>query len=248
MTESTNGTTLYGRNPVIAALQSERSINKILISQGASGPEIDAIKELARENGVVYQFVERRQLDTIVDGNHQGVAAMVSERPYVEVSDLLALAKDRGEAPFLAVLDGLQDPHNLGSIIRSADASGAHGIVIPRRNAVGITPAVVKASAGAVDFMPVSRIPNVKQTLDSLKTSGVWCIGLEADGESTFNQVDYTSPVAIVVGSEGKGLRPLVRKSCDSVVRLPITGHTGSLNASVAAALVMYEVFRQRNP
>ena len=237
---------LFGRNPVIAALRADRSINKILIAKGTSGQEIDTITGLARKNGVVYQFVDRRQLDTLVRGSHQGVAAYGSERAYVEVADLLSAAETRGEPPFLMVLDGIQDPHNLGSIIRSADATGAHGIVIPRRNAAGITSVVVKASAGAVDYMPVARIPNVKQALEGLKSQGVWCIGLEADGEKSFTQMDYAGPVAIIVGSEGKGIRPLVRRTCDSVVRLPIGGHTGTLNASVAAAIVMYEVFHQR--
>ena len=246
MPDHSDETLLFGRNPVIAALRAERSINKILIAKGAAGTEIDTITDLARTNGVVYQFVDRRQLDTMAQGSHQGVVAFGAERAYVEVADLLSAAENRGEPPFLMVLDGIQDPHNLGSIIRSADAVGAHGIVIPRRNAVGITSVVVKASAGAVDYMPVARIPNVNKTLDGLKTQGLWCIGLEADGEEPFNRVDYTGPVAIVVGNEGKGMRPLVRRTCDSVVRLPIGGHTGSLNASVAAAIVMYEVYRQR--
>ena len=247
MSETASDGALHGRNPVIAALESGRSINKIMIAQGATGSEIETIKSLARENGVVFQFVERRQLDNLAAGKHQGVVAMVSERAYVEISDILSEAENRGEPPFLAVLDGFQDPHNLGSVIRTADAAGVHGVVIPRRNAVGITSTVVKSSAGAVDFRPVARIANVKQALDSLKSYGIWCIGLEADGDSTFEKTDYTGPVAIVIGSEGKGLRSLVRKTCDSVVRLPIGGHTGSLNASVAAALVMYEVFRQRS-
>ena len=238
---------IFGRNPVIAALQAHRSINKLLIAKGASGQEISAIIDLARSSGVVYQFVDRRRLDTLTHGTHQGVVAIGAEHGYVDYDELLSTAHRRGEHPFLVMLDGIQDPHNLGSIIRSADVAGAHGVIIPRRHAVGITSVVVKASAGAVEYVPVARVPNLNQTMQNLKSSGLWCIGLEVDGNESFERVDYTGPVVIVVGGEGTGLRPLVRRECDMVVRLPIRGHTGSMNASVAAAILMYEVFRQRS-
>lgn len=239
-------TILFGRNPVIEALRAHRSLNKILIAKGSYGQEITDIIDLARAQGVVYQFTDRRQLDALVQGTHQGVVAIGAERGYAEVDDLIAAAQRRSEAPFLVILDEVQDPHNFGSIIRSAEAMGVHGAIIPRRHAVGLTSVVAKASAGAIEYVPVARVPNVSQTLQELKTHGLWVIGLEADGPDLFERVDYTRPVALVIGSEGKGLRPLVRRGCDTVVRVPIGGHTGSLNAAVAAALVMYEVFRQR--
>jgi len=237
---------IFGRNPVIAALQAHRSINKLLIAKGASGREISTIIDLARSSGVVYQFVDRRRLDTLTHGTHQGVVAIGAEQAYVDFDELLSTTRRRGESPFLIMLDGIQDPHNLGSIVRSADAAGAHGVIIPRRHAAGITPVVVKASAGAVEWVPVARVSNLNQAIQKLKSSGLWCIGLEVDGNESFDRVDYTGPVVIVVGGEGTGLRPLVRRGCDTVVRLPIGGHTGSMNAAVAAAILMYEVFRQR--
>lgn len=237
---------LFGRKPVIEALRAHRSLHKLLIAKGAYGPDITQILDLARGQGVVYQFTDRRQLDALVQGTHQGVVAMGAERPYAEVDDLIAAAQRRSEAPFLIILDEIQDPQNLGSILRSADAAGAHGVVIPRRHAAGLTAAVAKASAGAVEYVPVARVPNVNQALQELKTHGLWVIGLEADGPDRFDAVEYTRPVALVIGSEGTGLRPLVRRGCDTVVRIPMAGHTGSLNAAVAAALLMYEVFRQR--
>ena len=250
MTQSTNDpidqSLIFGRNPVIEALRAQRSINKLLIAKGASGQEISTIIDLARSSGVVYQFVDRRRLDGLTHGTHQGVVVIAAEHAYVDADELLSAALRRREPPFLVMLDGIQDPHNLGSIVRSADATGAHGVIIPRRHAVGITPVVVKASAGAIEYVPVARVSNLNQSMEKLKSSGLWCIGLEVDGNESFERVDYTGPVVIVVGGEGTGLRSLVRRGCDTVVRLPIGGHTGSMNAAVAAAILMYEVFRQR--
>ncbi|HCQ02823.1 MAG TPA: 23S rRNA (guanosine(2251)-2'-O)-methyltransferase RlmB [Candidatus Latescibacteria bacterium] len=237
---------IYGRNSVREALLAGRSLNKILIADGTSRRDIEDIIELARAQGVVYQFADRRNLDQMVREKHQGIIAVGAAHQYVELSDILTIAQESVSPPFLAVLDGIQDPHNLGSIIRTADAVGVHGLIIPRRQAVGLTAVVTKASAGTTAHMPVARVANLNQAMDTLKDAGLWLIGLEADGEATFDSVDYTGPVAMVIGSEGKGLRPLVRRHCDAVVKLTIGGHTGSLNASVAAAIVLYEVFRQR--
>ena len=237
---------IYGRNSVREALRAGRSLNKILIADGTSRRDIEDIIELARAQGVVYQFADRRNLDQMVREKHQGIIAVGAAHQYVELSDILTVAQESVYPPFLAVLDGIQDPHNLGSIIRTADAVGVHGLIIPRRQAVGLTAVVTKASAGTTAHMPVARVANLNQAMDTLKDAGLWLIGLEADGEAAFDSVDYTGPVAMVIGSEGKGLRPLVRRHCDAVVKLTIGGHAGSLNASVAAAIVLYEVFRQR--
>ena len=237
---------IYGRNPVRAALQAVRSLNRIFIADGVSRQDVGDILELARKQGVVYQFTDRRQLDRLIDGRHQGIVATVAGQQYAELAGILASARRSESPPFLVLLDGIQDPHNLGAIIRTADAVRADGVVIPRRNAAGLTAASVKASAGTSAHVPVARVANMNNAMQTLREEGVWLMGLSSDGPSLFNRVDYTVPVALVLGGEGKGLRPLVRRNCDEVVRLPIAGHVDSLNVSVAAALVLYEVFRQR--
>ncbi|MCY3714449.1 MAG: 23S rRNA (guanosine(2251)-2'-O)-methyltransferase RlmB [Gemmatimonadetes bacterium] len=237
---------IYGRNPVRAALQAGRSLNRIYIADGVARQDVADILDLARKRGVVFQFTERRRLDRLTDGRHQGVVATVAGHQYAEMADILASAGRSESPPFLVLLDGIQDPHNLGAIIRTADAVRADGVVIPRRNAAGLTAAAVKASAGASVHVPVARVANMNHAMQALREAGVWLVGLAADGPSLFSKMDYTVPVALVIGGEGKGLRPLVRRNCDEVVRLPVAGHVDSLNASVAAALVLYEVFRQR--
>ncbi len=237
---------IYGRNPVRTALQAGRSLNRILIADGVSRQDVADILDLARKQGVVFQFTDRRQLDRLTDGRHQGVIATVAGEQYAELADILASARRSESPPFLILLDGIQDPHNLGAIIRTADAVRADGVVIPRRNAAGLTAAAVKASAGTTAHVPVARVGNMNNAMQTLREEGVWLTGLAADGPALFNEVDYTVPVGLVIGGEGKGLRPLVRRNCDEVVRLPVAGHVDSLNASVAAALVLYEVFRQR--
>ena len=223
-----------------------RSLNRILIADSVSRQDIADILDLARERGVVFQFTDRRKLDRLTDGRHQGIVAMVAGQQYAELADILASSRRAGSSPFLVMLDGIQDPHNLGAIIRTADAVRVDGVVIPRRNAAGLTAASVKASAGTSVHVPVARVANLNNAMKTLREEGVWLMGLAADGPSLFDKVDYTVPVALVIGGEGQGLRPLVRRNCDEVVRLPVAGHADSLNASVAAALVLYEVFRQR--
>ncbi len=237
---------IYGRNPVREALRLGRSLNRILIADSVSRQDIADILDLARERGVVFQFTDRRKLDRLTDGRHQGIVAMVAGQQYAELADILASSRRAGSSPFLVMLDGIQDPHNLGAIIRTADAVRVDGVVIPRRNAAGLTAASVKASAGTSVHVPVARVANLNNAMKTLREEGVWLMGLAADGPSLFDKVDYTVPVALVIGGEGQGLRPLVRRNCDEVVRLPVAGHADSLNASVAAALVLYEVFRQR--
>lgn len=177
---------------------------------------------------------------------HQGVIAYAAAKDYVDLDDLLALSRKRGEPPLYCILDGIEDPHNLGAILRTADASGIHGVVIRSRRAVGLTAAVAKASAGAVEYVPVARVANIAQTIEMLKKNNVWVVGIDLGGEADYTQMDFTVPSAIVIGAEGKGVSDLVRKRCDRIASIPMKGRISSLNASVAAALVMYEAFRQR--
>lgn len=198
----------------------------------------------ARERHIVVQQVERSRLDAIAP-NHQGMLAFVSAHAYQTVEDMLALAESRGEPPFLILLDGLTDPHNLGAIIRSAECAGAHGVILPERRAVGLTPAAVKASAGAVEYLPVARVGNLTRQIDALKERGIWVYGATQQGRR-FDKLDLSGPVALVIGSEGEGLSRLVLAHCDLPVALPVRGKIDSLNASVAAGILMYEVVRRR--
>ncbi|MCX7710309.1 MAG: 23S rRNA (guanosine(2251)-2'-O)-methyltransferase RlmB [Clostridia bacterium] len=238
---------LEGRNPVFEALRSGRSINKVLISKGDREGSIRQIVALAREKGIVVQEVEKSVLDNMSSTHaHQGVIAYAAVKEYVEIEDILKLAEDRGEPPFIIILDEINDAHNLGSIMRTANAVGAHGIVIPKRRAVGLTSTVAKASAGAIEYVPVARVTNIAQTIESLKKSNVWVVGTDATGEKSFFKSDLKGPIALVIGSEGEGMGKLVREKCDFVVNIPMKGQISSLNASVAAAVVMYEILKQR--
>jgi len=237
---------LEGRNPVLEALKSGRTINKILIAKGEKHGSIREIMDRARCAGLVIQELERKKLDSLAESTaHQGVMAFVAPKAYVEVEDILKIAEQKGEAPFLVLLDGVEDPHNLGSILRSADGAGAHGVVIPQRRAVGLTAVVGKTSAGAMEYLPVARITNMVQTIEALKEKGLWIVGATLVGE-IYYQANLTGPIALVIGGEGKGLGRLVKEKCDFVVRIPMKGQVSSLNAAVASSLLMYEVVRQR--
>lgn len=235
---------IYGRNPVIEALRAGRSINKILIQQGAS--RTGDLIGLAKAKKVPVQEVDKRVLDKLTQGNHQGIVAMVAMREYVEIEEILARAKNNGEDPFVLILDEIEDPHNLGAILRTADAVGAHGVVIPKRRAVGITSTVVKASAGAAEYVPVCRVTNLVQTLNFLKEQRCWIVGADASAKEVLWSSSLQGPLGVVIGSEGKGISRLVKENCDFLVKLPMKGKIGSLNASVAAAVLSYEVVRQR--
>ena len=238
---------IEGRNPVIEALKSGRAIDKILIQSGDKNGSVKKIIALAREKKIVISEVDRQRLDKLsVTHSHQGVIAFAAAKEYADVSDILAVAKSRGEHPFIIIADDLTDPHNLGSVIRTANAAGAHGIIIPKRNSVGLSPVVEKSSAGALEFMPVARVSNLASVIDSLKKENIWVVGADMDGEQTIYTHDFSGAVAIVVGSEGKGLSRLVKEKCDFIVRIPMYGQINSLNASVAAALMIYEVVRRR--
>jgi len=239
---------IEGRQPVLEALRAGRSLNRIIIaSDGERHGVMAEIIGLARERGVPFEFLDRRALEKLASTTaHQGVLAFGAAKDYLTLDDLLALSRQKGEPPLYCILDGLEDPHNLGAILRTADAAGIHGIIIRNRREVGLTPVVAKASAGAIEYVPVARVTNINQAIETLKKNGVWVIGIEAAGDTTFDKVDYKLPTAIVVGGEGAGISDLARKKCDTLASIPMRGKISSLNASVPAALVMYEAFRQR--
>jgi 23S rRNA (guanosine2251-2'-O)-methyltransferase len=239
---------IIGRNPVLEALKSGRDINKLWIAEGSQGGSMGQITQLAKRNGVLVQFVPKKKIEQMVDGIHQGVAAQVAAYQYAELDDLFNLAEKRNESPFFLLLDELEDPHNLGSIMRTADAVGAQGIIIPKRRAVGLTATVAKASTGAIEHIPVARVTNLSRTIDELKDRGVWIVGTDAKESDDYRNLDGGMPLTLVIGSEGKGMSRLIREKCDFLVQLPMVGHVTSLNASVAASLLMYEVYRKRHP
>ncbi|HHY15914.1 MAG TPA: 23S rRNA (guanosine(2251)-2'-O)-methyltransferase RlmB [Firmicutes bacterium] len=238
---------IAGRQPVLEALRSGREINRLLIAKGQRKGSIRQILTLAEKRGVLIQEVDRRVLDRLSEiDNHQGVLAQLAQVEYLSLDELLARDKTEGWAPLLVLLDGIQDPHNLGSIIRSAEAAGAHGVIIPERRAAGVTAAAMKASAGAANYLPVCRVVNLVDAMETLKKAGYWIAGADMEGEACFQQ-DLTGPLALVVGGEGKGLSRLVREKCDFLTSIPMRGRIGSLNASVAAAVLLFEVLRQRS-
>lgn len=245
---SENQDYIIGKNPVMEALRSERDINKILIAESSQRGQMQQLIQLAKEAHVIVQFVPKKKIDQISDENHQGVLAYVAAYQYAEMDDLFAAAEKKNEPPFFLLLDEIEDPHNLGSIMRTADAVGAHGIIIPKRRAVGLTATVAKASTGAIEHIPVVRVTNMARTIDELKERGVWIAGTDASGKQDYRQLDGTMPLGLVIGSEGKGMGRLVRDKCDFLINLPMAGKVTSLNASVAAALLMYEVYRRRHP
>lgn len=239
---------LEGRNPVMEALKAGRTIDKILVSKGEKEGSIRKIIAMAKEKNIIIQEVDRAKLDSIsVTRAHQGVIAYVSAKEYVEVEDILEIAKKKNEDPFIVILDELTDANNLGSILRTADSAGVHGVIIPKRRSVGLTPAVSKASAGAVEYVPVAKVGNIAQTIEQLKEKGVWVVGTDASGEKPYYENDLKGPFALVIGSEGEGIGRLVKEKCDFIVNIPMKGNVSSLNAAVAGAIVIYEVFRQRN-
>lgn len=242
---SGNKNLIIGRNPVMEALKSGREIDKMLVAKDGEG-SIKKIIGMAKEKNIFYQFVEKTALDRIADGGvHQGVIAYISTYDYCDPEDILEKARQKGEDPFLIILDGIEDPHNLGAIMRTADGAGAHGIIIPKRRAAGITDVVAKASAGAVEYVPVAKVSNIAQTIDKLKGKGVWIGACDMDG-TEYDKADLKGSLALVIGAEGQGVSRLVKEKCDFVLSIPMSGQISSLNASNAAAVLMYEVKRQR--
>ena len=238
---------IIGRNPVIEALRSGRDINKIWIAEGAAKGQVQIVLALAKENKIILQHAPKKKLDQLVEGNHQGVIAQVAAYQYAELEDLFKVAEKRNEDPFFLILDEIEDPHNLGSIMRTADATGAHGIIIPKRRAVGLTASVAKASTGAIEYIPVARVTNLSRTIDELKERGLWIAGTDAKGKTDYRNLDGTMPIGLVIGSEGKGMSRIIGEKCDFLITLPMVGKVTSLNASVAASLLMYDVYRKRH-
>jgi 23S rRNA (guanosine2251-2'-O)-methyltransferase len=239
---------IWGRHPVLEALRSRRRVLRVMVAQGPQDPSMTQVIDQARRVGVAVETVSRRRLDELTkNGTHQGIAAVVTPRTYAELDDLLERAKEREEPPLLLALDAIQDVTNLGSLIRTAEAVGAHGVILLEHRAAGLTPAVDKTSAGAVEFMPVARVTNMTRTLDELKKKhGVWVIGLDGEAETTYDKANLTGPIVLVVGNEGKGISRLVREHCDVLIRLPMRGQIESLNAAVAGSVALYEIWRQR--
>ena len=236
-----------GRNAVIEALRAGRAIDKIFLARGDVDKTLGHIASKARDKGVVVVECDRRKLDFMSRTHaHQGVIALCAVREYCSVDDILALAEERSEAPFVIVCDEISDGHNLGAIIRSAECAGAHGVIIPKRRSAGLTAIVDKASAGAAEHMAIARVPNLPAVIRELKEHGLWIYGTAADGASDLWHTDFTGPLALVIGSEGDGMGRLVAESCDYIVSLPMKGRLSSLNASAAAAITMYEILRQR--
>lgn len=239
---------LEGRNAVTEALKSGRTIDKVFIASGDTDSTLRHIASLAKKNGAVVTYCDRRKLDTMSQtGAHQGVIAMASAASYSSIAEILATAADRGEPPLVVICDEITDPHNLGAILRTAECAGAHGVIIPKRRNAGLTAVVAKAAAGALEYMKVARVTNLTAAMEELKARGVWIYGTAADGASSLYQTDLKGPCAIVIGSEGSGMSRLVAESCDFMVSIPMKGQINSLNASNAAAILLYEVLRQRS-
>ena len=238
---------IEGRNAVIEALRAGRTIDKIFIQKGETDKTLGHIASKARDAGIVVADADKRKLDSMsLTHSHQGVIALAAVREYCTIADILAIAEERGEAPFVIVCDEISDPHNLGAIIRTAESAGVHGIVIPKRRSAGVTSIVDKTSAGAVEHMAVARVANLSSAIKELKAAGLWIYGTAAEGSSSLWKTDLKGPICVVIGSEGDGLGRLVTENCDFLVSIPMRGQVSSLNASAAAAILIYEVLRQR--
>ena len=238
---------IEGRNAVTEAIRSGRTINKVFLADGDTDRALGRLAAMAKDAGAVVVRIDRRKLNEMSPtGAHQGIIASVAAHEYATIDELLAAAESRGEAPLLVVCDELSDPHNLGAILRTAECAGAHGVIIPKRRSVGLTAVVGKASAGAIEYMPVARVSNIAATLRELKQRGVWIFGTAAEGATALYEADLTLPAAVVIGNEGVGMSRIVAEQCDFKVSIPMKGRISSLNASAAAAILLYEAVRQR--
>ncbi len=238
---------ITGRKPVLEALRAETQIERILILPGTQGQVIEDIKSLARKKNIRLQEVDKDSFEEAVsDENAQGVVAIVATRKLAGIEDITAIAQQRDEKGFILILDEIEDPHNLGALIRTAECAGAHGVVLPKHHSAPVTSTVVKTSAGATEHIAIAEVTNIVNAIDELKEQGFWVVGLDASGDKSYTEVDYSTPTVLVVGSEGKGLRRLVKEHCDFLVKIPLHGKIQSLNASVAGALVMFEVVKKR--
>ncbi len=236
-----------GRNAVIELLKSDRTVNKIMVAKGDRQGSINEILKLAKQNRIIVTEVDRNKLDTLSETkHHQGVIAFVAPIEYKDVDDILNVAKERGEEPFILIADEIEDPHNLGALIRSAEVAGCHGVIIPKRRAVAVTEVVSKVSVGATEYMPIARVNNINDTIRELKDKGVWIVGTDGSADTIYYKQDLTGPIAIVVGSEGRGMNKLTMKNCDFLVKIPMMGKITSLNASVSGGIVLFEALKQR--
>ena len=238
--------TIEGRNAVMEAFRSGKTIDRVYVLKGCQDGPINSILREARKHDTLVNFVVKERLDQMSEtGKHQGVIASAAAYAYAEVEDMLKLAEEKGEPPFLFLLDDIEDPHNLGAIIRTANLAGAHGVIIPKRRAVGLTSTVAKTSAGALNYTPVAKVTNLGHTIDELKEKGVWFVCADMGGETMYN-LNLTGPIGVVIGNEGEGVSRLIREKCDFVASIPMKGDIDSLNASVAAGVLGYEIVRQR--
>ena len=238
---------IEGRNSVLELLESGKDVNKIFVTRGEKHGSINKILGIAKERKIIVVEKDKKQMDEMAqEENYQGVIAIVPPFEYVEISDILEVAKDRNEDPFVIVLDGIEDPHNLGSIIRTAETAGVHGVIIPKRRAVSVNSTVNKASAGAVEHMKIARVTNISDAIEELKQAGLWVCGTAVDTNKYYYNQDLTGPLAIVIGNEGKGIGEKVKKNCDFLVKIPMKGKVQSLNASVSTGIVVYEAVKQR--
>ncbi len=246
--KNVNQDTIEGRNPVMEALKSERPINKLIVTKGKTEGPLNRIIAEAKKRQIPVQFVDRKKIDVMsTSDNHQGVIAYVAAYEYADLDQVLASVAAKGEKPYFIICDGISDPHNLGSILRTADATGAHGVIIPKRRAVGLTSIVAKTSAGAIEYVPVCRVSNLVRAIETLKENGAWIVGADMDGDRLHFEADMKGGIGIVVGAEGEGISRLVKEHCDFLVQIPMKGGVSSLNASVAASILMYEVVRQNH-
>jgi len=237
---------IIGRNPVLEAIKSGRDIDKIFIKKGKPEGSLVPLIRKARDKGIVISEVDKQKLDELApDVNHQGVVAFVSEVEYKTIDDIIKTAEERGESPFVIICDRITDPHNIGAIIRTADCVGAHGVIVPKRNSAPINEVVAKTSAGAVEYVNICRVTNLASAIDTLKEKGFWITGADMDGSSMYD-IDLKGSIGIVIGNEGEGISRLVREKCDFIASIPMHGNVSSLNASVAAGVLMYEALRQR--
>ena len=237
---------IYGRNSVLEAIRNGNAIDKLLVAKGATSGAINTIIREAKKNKIIIEFVDKNVIGSMVDGDkHQGVVAYVSAYDYVEVDDILAKAKEKGEDPFIILLDEIEDPHNLGAIIRTANMCGAHGVIIPSRRAARLTSVVAKTSAGAINYTPVAKVTNISKTIESLKDAGMWFVCGDMSGELMY-KLNLTGSIGLVIGNEGSGVSPNVKKKCDFVASIPTFGDIDSLNASVSCGILSYEIVRQR--
>lgn len=238
---------IEGKNSVLESLKAGHTINKLYMEKNSKDPVFERIYAIARSKGIVVTYLEKSKLDTMsLSRNHQGVIADAAPYDYADVSDILKIAKDKGQPPFILILDGITDPNNLGSVIRTAECAGVHGIILPKRRSASLSVVVAKVAAGAAEYVPIARVTNIVRTIQYLKKSGLWVVGADIGADMKYGDYDYKSPLAVVIGSEGDGISRLVRENCDVLLRIPMYGEINSLNAAVAAALIAFKAAEER--